>query len=169
MANKIETIIFIIGTILVAGLITVFFLRPWESPITIIDKPYTIEPFVHFGVDEPDPGVFYRHAGKERENHVIIRGVYMGGPQFGGVDVTHKIDFDELTELLANTRSRGRGVSGTDRWSIYVWQNEEMHVMLWRDPIVMIDESVMNFYRIDATAIAATLERMVAEYDERNP
>jgi hypothetical protein len=169
MANKKETIIFIVGAILITTLIAVIFLRPWEPPIRIIAKPYTIEPFVHFGTEIEDPGLFNRHSGKERENHVIIRGVFKGGPEFGGEDVTHKIDFDELVALLANTRARGRGVTGTERWSIYVWQNEEMHVMLWRDPIVMIDESITNFFRIDATKIAATLERMVTEYDAKNP
>jgi hypothetical protein len=168
MATKKETIIFIIGTILVMSLIAVLFLRPWEPIRTVLVRPYTIEPMQRFGIDADDPGVFNRYAGLERENHVIFRGVFRGGTAFGGEDVTHKIDFDELAEILADTRSRGRGVTSTERWSIYVWQNEEMHIMLWRDPIVMIDESIMNFFRIDATEIAAVLERMVTEYDERN-
>ena len=102
-------------------------------------------------------------------SQVYISGVYRGGSALDGEEVTHKINIEELVELLANTTMRrslfaGRG---THRWSIYLRQSADMHIILADDISLNMGDTPTRTYRIlDGGIIEAALERMIAEYEQ---
>jgi hypothetical protein len=134
---------------------------------TVVTVPFTVEPIIGYGIDVTDPGLFARYETR-LPNHVYILGIFRDGGIIGGEEVTQKINAEELAALLSETgMRRGSADTSEHRWSIYLWQNGDMHIILGNDAAVLnTGDTPMRSYRIlDSGAIGAALERMVEGAD----
>jgi hypothetical protein len=134
---------------------------------TVVTVPFTVEPVINYGIDIEDTGLFARYETR-LPNRVYILGVFRGGGISGGEEVTHKINAEQLAALLSETGARrGSANVSEHRWSIYLWQNGDMHIMLGDDAAVLVTaDTPMRSYRIlDNGAIGAALKRMAGGAD----
>jgi len=170
--DKRKWTILIFSVLLIAVII---WLRPLSAPI--ISTPYTVEPITLDGINA---GLFARYGWPREPNRVYILGVFRGGNIVHGEEVTHKINAEELVELLTEVRrsrvSPGGGGSRDDTWpwSIYLHQNgDDIHIILADGGNDIVIRPVRTFFGREprqsaitgGDTIATALERMISEYE----
>ena len=167
----------VLGTLAVAFSVLIF--RSVVKPV--IATPFEVEPITRYGIDVERVGLFgryeasriARHHDGSLRNHVYILGVFRGGNVLHGEEVTHMINAEELIAILAETTTvrsvpmlRNPHANDSDwRWSIYLYQNRDMHIILHGGRGEMIPGRNGRSYTVfNVNAIEAALERMLKEY-----
>jgi len=123
-----------------------------------------VEPVILYGEDTEDPGLFARYSGSRIPDRVYLLGVFRGGNVIDGVEITHKVNAEELIALLSEVRIQANTSNhqAEVKWSIYLYQNGDMHIMLGELNVIAVAGNETNVYNInDGSVIESALLRMI--------
>jgi len=137
---------------------------------TIVTAPYSVDPVILYGKDTEDSGLFARYSGSRIPDRVYLLGVFRGGNVIDGVEITHKVNAEELIALLSEIRIQANTSThqAKEKWSIYLYQNGDTHIMLGELDVIAVAGSETNVYYIaDGAFIESALLHMIEKYENR--